>query len=647
MCSGGECGHRYYDLGAADSSVVGSEEHRLLARQAVRESLVLLKNKGKILPLKPEQHVVVAGEAADSIAQQSGGWSVTWQGAGLKNDEFPGATSIYSGIKQTVEAAGGSVEYAVDGEFQKKPDSLALLKKFKAAGVPVVSVFLSGRPLWVNPEFNQSDAFVAAWLPGTEGQGVADVIFAKPDGSVNYSFKGALSFSWPNTPLQALLNPHHPNYEPLFALGFGLKYEEDLEGPTELLEKVEGVVQAGGGDINFYVGRPLQPWKAYILGSGERQVLSGAYAAIPDGSVKVSTADKDVQEDALKLTWKDNWAAELTFEEAPPMDLSAFMEKGVFSYDLKINDIKRGEGGLKQVLKCGQDCEREVSLDEWAWENTGKDWQSVRVAMSCFVQEGDTFNAVPGPFGLKGGGTGEFEVANIRFLKEGEANIGCPDSATLSVTPAMLNEHWAVSWWEDRHKDKLEQVKAGNIDLVFIGDSITQGWEKEGLKAWEKFYGKRNALNLGFSGDRTENVLWRLDHGEVDGISPKVAVLMIGTNNTGHRLEKTEYTAAGIKKILDTLKEKLPKTKVLLLAIFPRAEQPNHFQRLHNKEINKLIAGYADNKHTYFLNINKHFLDDKGVLQKDIMPDLLHLNEKSYGIWAEKMEPTLKKLLAK
>src|SRR5690606_3531995 len=140
---------------------------------------------------------------------------------------------------------------------------------------------------------------------------------------------------------------------------------------------------------------------------------------------------------------------------------------------------------------------------------------------------------------------------------------------TVEVTPSMLNEYWARDWWESRHQQKLERVKQGNVDLLMIGDSITQGWANEGKNIWQEFYVKRNAINICYGSDRTENVLGRLLHGEVDGINPKVAVLMIGTNNTGHRLERPEYTAAGIETVLAELKTRLPDTKILLLAIFP------------------------------------------------------------------------------
>jgi beta-glucosidase len=235
--------------------LLGAPAHRAVARDAVRRSAVLLKNQGRLLPLRPRSRVLVAGDGADNIPKQSGGWTLTWQGTDTKNTDFPNAQSIYGGIRQAVRAAGGSVALNVEGKFTRKPDvaivvfgenpyaemegdrpnleyspgskkDLALLKRLKAAGIPVVSVFLSGRPLWVTPEMESSDAFVAAFLPGSEGGGIADLLFRAANGSVPHDFTGRLSFSWPATPLQTPLNYGQPGYAPLFPLGFGLSYSQ-------------------------------------------------------------------------------------------------------------------------------------------------------------------------------------------------------------------------------------------------------------------------------------------------------------------------------------------------------------------------------------------------------------------------------------
>jgi len=313
---------------AGKRAVIGAPEHRTVAREAVRKSLVLLKNANSVLPLAPRANVLVAGDGADNIGKQSGGWTITWQGTGNRNADFPGATSIFAGIRTAVTQAGGTATLSVEGRYQSKPDvaivvfgenpyaewhgdiptvdygsarraaaveaanpspqpapqvqvasllgpgasladegsvgtaaagtpphtsgtngtngasgtdgatgsaagaagiasaqaDLALLRRLKEAGIPVVAVFLTGRPLAVSPEIDSSDAFVVAWWPGTEGAGIADVLFRKADGAVNYNFSGKLSFSWPRTGEQTSVNRGDRNYDPLYPYGFGMTY---------------------------------------------------------------------------------------------------------------------------------------------------------------------------------------------------------------------------------------------------------------------------------------------------------------------------------------------------------------------------------------------------------------------------------------
>lgn len=220
----------------------------------------------------------------------------------------------------------------------------------------------------------------------------------------------------------------------------------------------------------------------------------------------------------------------------------------------------------------------------------------------------------------------------------------CPDDAP-ALTPATLQEEWAVEWWMPRHEDKLNEEDREKAKLLFIGDSITHGWETDGKKVWNEYYADIGGYNIGFSGDRTENVLWRFQHGELEGINPKLAILMIGTNNTGHRQDPAACTAKGIEMILKELTERLPETKILLLAIFPREASPDGELRQLNSEINERIEKFADQERIHFLNINDTFLDENGVLSEEIMPDLLHPNEYGYRLWAEAMQPKLESLL--
>jgi beta-glucosidase len=254
---------------AGDLESFGSPAHRAVARQAVRESLVLLKNDGQILPLSRQQRVLVAGDGADNIPKQCGGWTVGWQGAGSSNAVFPGATSIWQGIRRVVEAGGGTAELSEDGSFvtvpdvavvvfgedpyaemhgdrndldygATSPDDLEILENLRAEGVPVVSIFLSGRPLWTTPEMDASDAFVAAWLPGTEGDGIAEVIFRNLNESVWHNFQGKLSFSWPRSATQTSINRGDEVYDPLFPYGFGLRYT----GPSGVRRGARRVLSA-------------------------------------------------------------------------------------------------------------------------------------------------------------------------------------------------------------------------------------------------------------------------------------------------------------------------------------------------------------------------------------------------------------------
>jgi len=222
-----------------------------------------------------------------------------------------------------------------------------------------------------------------------------------------------------------------------------------------------------------------------------------------------------------------------------------------------------------------------------------------------------------------------------------------------AVTPADRANN---EWWMPRHQKVLERVAQGNVDLIMVGDSITHGWENTGKNVWEQYYAPRNAVNIGFSGDGTEHVLWRFDNGEIDGINPKLAVLMIGTNNSNGQENTAEEIADGIKAICAKMRAKLPKTNILILAIFPRGEGDSeqrdkqhgatfNSQWAKNNQASKLASQIADGKHIFYLDINEAFLDENGVLTRKVMPDLLHPNEKGYLIWAEAVEPTIKKLM--
>jgi beta-glucosidase len=195
-----------------------------------------------------------------------------------------------------------------------------------------------------------------------------------------------------------------------------------------------------------------------------------------------------------------------------------------------------------------------------------------------------------------------------------------------------------------RHHKINERAKQGDVDLLFIGDSITQGWEGSGKEVWKMRYEPRKAMNAGIGGDRTQHVLWRLDNGNIDGLSPKLAVLMIGTNNFG--TNTAEDIALGIKAIVTKLRTKLPKTKVLVLAVFPRGEQPDDPLRKKMAAINAVIKDIGDGKMIHYLDINDKLLNEDGRQNRELMPDFVHLTARAYQIWGEAIEPKVAELMA-
>lgn len=235
----------------------------------------------------------------------------------------------------------------------------------------------------------------------------------------------------------------------------------------------------------------------------------------------------------------------------------------------------------------------------------------------------------------------------------GAVLAGChyPCHRLAAVPLVELGTHTAVTpvelpykWWQDRHAAVVERVKQGHVGLIFIGDSITHGWETDGKQTWDKYYAPRNAVNMGFSGDQIQHVLWRLEHGEIAGISPKLAVVMIGTNNSGGTAYTVQQISDGIIAIVQKLRASLPHTKVLLLAIFPRGETPNS-QRDKNAKASLIASKIADNRMVFYKDINGLFLASNGVLVKEVMPDFLHPNAKGYELEAAAIEPAIVKLM--
>ncbi|MDF3126143.1 glycoside hydrolase family 3 N-terminal domain-containing protein [Rheinheimera sp. 1928-s] len=403
---------------SAQMAVFNSQEHKELAREAVRKSLVLLKNNQKVLPLSAKSRVLVAGDGADNIAKQAGGWSVSWQGTDNTNADFPNATSVYQGIRQQVEAAGGKVELAVDGNYSQKPDvalvvigenpyaewfgdiqqleyqhgdksDLALIKKLKQQGIPVVTVFLTGRPLWTNKELNASDAFVVAWLPGSEGQGVADVLLADSQGKARYDFQGKLSFSWPRYDHQFVLNKGDANYDPLFAYGYGLTYTGHTElGP--LSEQVSATAASSSDQgIQPLFLRNLSADMAWVLSDSsvaqnKEALITTPYGVSADGkSLAMQSVNLSYQEDGRQLRWNTAAKASASLRYIKPVAASKYKTAKALRFSLRFDQHLPAE--LSLAVLCDQQrlCQRQLSLTEPLAHLKPGVWHTVEVALDC------------------------------------------------------------------------------------------------------------------------------------------------------------------------------------------------------------------------------------------------------------------------
>ncbi|HSI17548.1 MAG TPA: glycoside hydrolase family 3 N-terminal domain-containing protein [Sphingomonas sp.] len=414
--------------------VIGSPEHRALAREAVARSLVLLKNEG-ILPLRASANILVVGTAADDIGTQSGGWTLSWQGDGNINANFPNAESIYTGIAKAMTAGGGSATLSRDGSFQTRPDvavvvfgeqpyaemrgdvrtlefqpgdkqALALLRKFKAAGIPTVSIFLSGRPLWVNPELNQSDAFVAAWLPGSEGGGIADVLVGSKDGAPRRDFTGRLSYSWPKTAGQFTLNKGQPGYDPLFALGYGLSYRNRASLPQ--LSEVAGV-DASLSNTSLFFARGKVPAPFTLA------------ADVGIGHTGVDSAD--TQEGATALTWPGGPAAlRIT---GPLLDLTR-ETNGDLLLQLTYR-VDRAPAAAVLFGMAGTDGKGLVDATPLFGGTIGQ-WRTVKVPLKCFQKEGLDVGKVATPLEIRTVGPFGLTIADVRLATD-PADAICPRTA--------------------------------------------------------------------------------------------------------------------------------------------------------------------------------------------------------------------------
>ncbi|MCZ7842571.1 MULTISPECIES: glycoside hydrolase family 3 protein [Stenotrophomonas maltophilia group] len=436
-------------------ALIGAPAHRAVARQAVRESLVLLKNQNGLLPLSPKQRILVAGDGADDVGKQAGGWTLNWQGTGTTRKDFPNADTIYEGIARQARAAGGEAVLSVDGRYAVKPDvavvvfgedpyaefqgdrptlaykpgnetDLALLKRLKADGIPVVAVFLSGRPLWVNREINAADAFVAAWLPGSEGAGIADVLLRGSDGRVQHDFKGKLSFSWPRTATQYANNVGQKDYDPLFAFGFGLTYADN--GDLAALPEASGVTGNEGATGVFFARGDAGPGMALRLedAAGQGLTVTRVPDALPDDRLKITGVDHLAQEDGRRLAWSGNGEAVAALQSHTTLDLQRESNGDLMLLTtLRVDAAPKGEAWLS--VGCGVGCSARIAIGPALAALPQGQWKRVGVPLKCLARAGAKLDAIDRPWSVATGDAMTISVSRVALgaLNEAEVTLGC------------------------------------------------------------------------------------------------------------------------------------------------------------------------------------------------------------------------------
>lgn len=421
--------------------LLGSPEHRALAREAVRKSLVLLKNEG-VLPLRSTAHLLVAGDGADDIARAAGGWTISWQGTGLTAADFPGATSLWQGLKAAMEAGGGSAELSPDGHWTQRPDaaivvfgerpyaefqgdlpSLQLtqdltrpwetMRALKAAHIPVIAVMLTGRPLYVNPALNAADAFVVAWLPGSEGAGLADVLVGTRDGHPRHPVTGQLPAAWPRTARAA--------DGALFPRGFGLTWRDRPHGWRALPED-PGVPPAIDLRRWFTNGAAGSGWSLAVTAPDGTQStrITAVPASALAGRMSVTAIDTTVQEGARRFALT-NGAASIRLVPPAPIDLSRQTNGDV----LLLMTVKATTvpAALRLGMACGGTaCRGEVPLALPAANR----WVRYGLPLKCLAARGVDMGRVTEALILTGEGPADIAISEVRLGNDAEEILPCP-----------------------------------------------------------------------------------------------------------------------------------------------------------------------------------------------------------------------------
>jgi beta-glucosidase len=439
---------------AGDFAQLGSAAHRAVARKAVRESLVLLKNTRHALPLRSGAHILVCGDLANDIGAQTGGWTIDWQGNHNRNADFPGATSIFGGIRAAATAAGGIAWLDADCQFTERPDvavvifgerpyaefqgdletlefsaadahPLRLLKRLRASKIPTVSVFLSGRPMWANPEINASDAFVAAWLPGSEGEGVADVLFGKRGGET-FDFTGRLSFSWPDTGMPVAFHPDGSVSGALYPRGFGLSYQNDTVADVLSEDpKIPASWRRRSGSL-FAAAHVIAPWTLFVADDDAQVHVTTKHQASPHGAVTV-----DLVPEGIQASWGGTHEGLLQIS-GRAQDLRAAATSGgslAFRYRLDVpGDQKVRLGMMCTEANCGTKRGVEIDLTSALREKRPQgEWRTESVPLACFSAHGADLSAVEMPFIIGTAGHLKLTISDVTLLPAGNPNVHtCP-----------------------------------------------------------------------------------------------------------------------------------------------------------------------------------------------------------------------------
>ncbi|MDK2760606.1 MAG: exo 1,3/1,4-beta-D-glucan glucohydrolase [Sphingopyxis sp.] len=422
-------------------SAIGTPDHLAVAREAVAKSLVLLKNNGNILPIKPGAKVLVAGPGADNMAMQSGGWTISWQGTDVVRSDFPNGQTIWEALGKAIGDAGGKATLSASGSFTEKPDvaimvfgempyaefqgdvptldyqpseaaDLATLKTLKAAGIPVVALFLSGRPMFTNPEINAADAFVAAWLPGSQGAGIADVIVAGKDGKTARGFTGTLPFAWPADAKSPVENPQ-------FAVGYGLKYGDKTVVPP-LSEKLGVDISAALNVENFFSGgRARTPWTLTVVDAGGARPVESPPVSSPNGLLATRSVDVRAQEDGKSFVWSGPASLNLS---GPYADLSRQLNN---SFALRIDWRIDAVGGSPVKIALGG-----AAFDISALVKAAPIGQvsTIKVPLRCFADAGANLRQVDYALTVQGDKGLAATLLNTNVEAVGE-NLPCPPAA--------------------------------------------------------------------------------------------------------------------------------------------------------------------------------------------------------------------------